>query len=56
MVELRKSKGLTPQQAPAQLEDTVMLGTMMLAPSTKSTAWSPAPCTPRPARCVRRCS
>ena len=31
MVELRKSKGLTPQQAEALLEDTVMLGTMMLA-------------------------
>lgn len=31
MVELRKSKGLTPQQAVAQLEDTVVLGTMMLA-------------------------
>ena len=31
MVELRKSKGLTPQQAAAQLEDTVVLGTMMLA-------------------------
>lgn len=31
MVELRKSKGLTPEQARAQLEDTVVLGTMMLA-------------------------
>jgi phosphate acetyltransferase len=31
MVELRKAKGLTPQQAEAQLEDTVVLGTMMLA-------------------------
>ncbi|WP_153111119.1 phosphate acetyltransferase [Propionivibrio limicola] len=31
MVELRKSKGLTPDQATAQLEDTVVLGTMMLA-------------------------
>ncbi|MBZ8141621.1 phosphate acetyltransferase [Rubrivivax gelatinosus] len=31
MVELRKSKGLTSQQATAQLEDTVVLGTMMLA-------------------------
>ncbi len=31
MVELRKSKGLTPQQAQAQLEDTVVIGTMMLA-------------------------
>ncbi|MDR1276072.1 MAG: phosphate acetyltransferase [Candidatus Accumulibacter sp.] len=31
MVELRKSKGLTPQQAEAQLEDPVVLGTMMLA-------------------------
>ena len=31
MVELRKSKGLTPQQAVAQLEDTVVLGTVMLA-------------------------
>ena len=31
MVELRKSKGLTPQQALAQLEDTVVIGTMMLA-------------------------
>ena len=31
MVELRKSKGLTPDQALAQLEDTVVLGTMMLA-------------------------
>ena len=31
MVELRKSKGLTPQQAIAQLEDAVVLGTMMLA-------------------------
>jgi phosphate acetyltransferase len=30
MVELRKSKGLTPQQAEAQLEDTVVLGTVML--------------------------
>jgi phosphate acetyltransferase len=31
MVELRKSKGLTQQMAAAQLEDTVVLGTMMLA-------------------------
>lgn len=31
MVELRKAKGLTPQQAIAQLEDPVVLGTMMLA-------------------------
>ena len=31
MVELRKAKGLTPQQAEAQLEDTVVIGTMMLA-------------------------
>ncbi len=31
MVELRKSKGLTAEQALAQLEDTVVLGTMMLA-------------------------
>ncbi|MDR2506955.1 MAG: phosphate acetyltransferase [Candidatus Accumulibacter sp.] len=31
MVELRKSKGLTRQQAEAQLEDAVVLGTMMLA-------------------------
>ncbi|WP_291425659.1 phosphate acetyltransferase [Deinococcus sp.] len=31
MVELRKSKGLTEPQALAQLEDTVVLGTMMLA-------------------------
>jgi len=31
MVELRKSKGMTPPQAMAQLEDTVVLGTMMLA-------------------------
>lgn len=31
MVELRKSKGLTPGQAREQLTDTVVLGTMMLA-------------------------
>ncbi|BDP40042.1 phosphate acetyltransferase [Deinococcus aetherius] len=31
MVELRKSKGLTAPQAEAQLEDSVVLGTMMLA-------------------------
>ncbi|OQW88323.1 MAG: phosphate acetyltransferase [Rhodoferax ferrireducens] len=31
MVELRKAKGLTPGQALLQLEDTVVLGTMMLA-------------------------
>ncbi|WP_237152783.1 phosphate acetyltransferase [Oryzibacter oryziterrae] len=31
MVELRKSKGLTKPQAEQQLEDTVVLGTMMLA-------------------------
>jgi phosphate acetyltransferase len=31
MVELRKSKGLTPGQALEQLGDTVVLGTMMLA-------------------------
>ena len=31
MVELRKSKGLTPGQARDQLQDTVVLGTMMLA-------------------------
>jgi len=31
MVELRKSKGLTAPQAEAQLEDTVVLATMMLA-------------------------
>ncbi len=31
MVELRKSKGLTPGQALEQLMDTVVLGTMMLA-------------------------
>ena len=31
MVELRRAKGLTAPQAEAQLEDTVVLGTMMLA-------------------------
>ena len=31
MVELRKSKGMSAEQAMAQLEDTVVLGTMMLA-------------------------
>ena len=31
MVELRKAKSLTPDQAVAQLEDPVVLGTMMLA-------------------------
>ncbi|RMF14585.1 MAG: phosphate acetyltransferase, partial [Gammaproteobacteria bacterium] len=31
MVELRRHKGLTPQMAEAQLEDNVVLGTMMLA-------------------------
>ncbi|HSN79208.1 MAG TPA: phosphate acetyltransferase [Rhodoferax sp.] len=31
MVELRKNKGLTPGQALVSLEDTVVLGTMMLA-------------------------
>ena len=31
MVELRKAKGLTTQSALAQLEDAVVLGTMMLA-------------------------
>ncbi len=31
MVELRKSKGLTAEQASEQLNDTVVLGTMMLA-------------------------
>ncbi|WP_373742035.1 phosphate acetyltransferase [Neisseria sp.] len=31
MVELRKSKGLTPEQAREQLQDTVVLGTMMMA-------------------------
>lgn len=31
MVDLRKSKGLTAVQAEAQLEDTVVMGTMMLA-------------------------
>ncbi|MCY1401097.1 Phosphate acetyltransferase [compost metagenome] len=31
MCEMRKAKGLTPEQARQQLEDTVVLGTMMLA-------------------------
>ena len=31
MVEMRKSKGLTPDQAREQLKDTVVLGTMMMA-------------------------
>lgn len=31
MCELRKSKGLTPDQARTQLQDTVVLGTMMMA-------------------------
>lgn len=31
MCELRKSKGLTPEQARDQLQDTVVLGTMMMA-------------------------
>src|SRR5690606_13458389 len=31
MVEMRKSKGLTPEMADEQLRDTVVLGTMMLA-------------------------
>lgn len=31
MVEMRKSKGLTPEDAEKQLEDTVVLGTVMLA-------------------------
>ena len=30
LVELRKSKGITPQMAEAQLEDTVVMGTVML--------------------------
>lgn len=30
-VELRKNKGMTPEQAKQELEDTVVLGTMMLA-------------------------
>lgn len=34
MVELRKSKGLTPEQAREQLQDVVVLGTMMLAAGT----------------------
>ncbi|MDK4679726.1 phosphate acetyltransferase [Kingella negevensis] len=31
MCELRKSKGMTPEQAREQLQDTVVLGTMMMA-------------------------
>ena len=31
MVEMRKSKGLTPEDAAKQLEDTVVMGTVMLA-------------------------
>ncbi len=31
MVEMRKSKGLTPEDAREQLQDTVVLGTMMMA-------------------------
>ena len=31
MCELRKSKGLTPEDARKQLQDTVVLGTMMMA-------------------------
>lgn len=34
LVNLRKSKGLTPEQAREQLQDTVVLGTMMLAIDT----------------------
>jgi phosphate acetyltransferase len=31
MVQMRKSKGITPVQAAVALEDSVVLGTMMLA-------------------------
>ena len=48
LVEMRKAKGMTEEQAAKELEDTVMQGTVMMA-------WFPARCTPRPTPCAQRC-
>ncbi|MCS6038446.1 hypothetical protein LNP20_02435 [Klebsiella pneumoniae subsp. pneumoniae] len=39
-----------------QLEDNVVLGTLMAGTGQKSTVWYPARFTPLPAPFVRRCS
>ena len=54
LVELRKSKGMTEVVAREQLEDNVVLGTMMLS-ATRSMVWSPVPCTPPPTPFAHRC-
>lgn len=54
LVELRKSKGLTEEQARAQLEDTVVLGTMMLEAGEVDGLVSGA-FTPRQIPFVHRC-
>lgn len=55
MVELRKGKGLNAPMASAQLEDTVVLGTMMLALDEVDGLVS-VPCTPLPTPSARHCS
>ena len=55
MCEMRKAKGLTPDDAREQLKDTVVLGTMMLA-LDEVDGWFPVPCTPPPTPFARPCS
>ncbi|SQC91098.1 Phosphate acetyltransferase [Cedecea neteri] len=55
LVELRKSKGMTEAVAREQLEDNVVLGTLMLE-QDEVDAWFPAQFTPPPTPSVHRCS
>ena len=55
MVELRKSRGLTPEQAAEQLSDTVVLATMMLAEDDVD-GWYRARYTPPPTPSARPCN
>ena len=50
--ELRAKKGVTIEQARAQVMDATYFGTMMVK---MGDAWSPAPATPPPTPCARPC-
>lgn len=52
--ELRAKKGVTIEQARAQVMDATYFGTMMVKMATP-TAWSPAPATPPPTPCAPHC-
>ncbi len=54
LYELRRHKGLTPEQAEALMDDVLYFGVMMVKQGWP-TAWWPAPATPRATCCARAC-